>query len=390
MTDAGEAIKKAIRKNIPDNEEFVSFLIKNAFSATCTKTSYLSLVEAEKFADDTGIVGKMLKKDGANSAITYILAVVFSGVTRLQKAAFSILAKIAKSTSKKLALLPLVNFFVENKSAIINDVANIDEILKKEPLDDEVVRELLLKCLKGDVKIFSKLSPIFSSLSSKKDMSAICKYGSELLSKEDESSGVVLATIVSTFTKQIIPNLEEEVCWKFFNESLTADKTIEQRGIKMSVGQSLLDEMGKISTWNQVSKQLSAKIFSVCIKQFNSKVSTAARNLLVSVIKFEDKTVLDELNTIWGDDFASAGGRVGGRGKFSLIYGSNEADPEDETRWHKTTFLLEILDRVISSSTNRSSLIQPMFILLKRCVDLDLEESSYRMSLILTVLLKLL
>ena len=56
----------------------------------------------------------------------------------------------------------------------------------------------------------------------------------------------------------------------------------------------------------------------------------------------------------------------------------------------QTTFLLEVLERRGPSSSAWSALVQPIFVLLKKVALLYMEEASYRLSLHLSVLLRLL
>ena len=96
--------------------------LKTKFSETHNKplkTSFLGLVEIGQIVQDPQIANIILSKDD-NIILPYVLSLVLTNVSRIQKAALSILDNIVKTASKSAFLLPLASFFIAHKSEILS------------------------------------------------------------------------------------------------------------------------------------------------------------------------------------------------------------------------------------------------------------------------------
>ena len=62
--------------------------------------------------------------------------------------------------------------------------------------------------------------------------------------------------------------------------------------------------------------------------------------------------LLDQFKNIWGQE-AFSGGRVVGRGKFSLLYGSKDTSEEDVERWVQTCWLLEVTEKLVGQQKGK-------------------------------------
>jgi hypothetical protein len=72
---------------------------------------------------------------------------------------------------------------------------------------------------------------------------------------------------------------------------------------------------------------------------------------------------------------------VVGWGKFSLLYRSNDTSEEDVERWVQTCWLLEVTEKLVGQQKGKEEdwllLASPMFVLLRKVADMEVEEGSY-------------
>ena len=89
--------------------------------------------------------------------------------------------------------------------------------------------------------------------------------------------------------------------------------------------------------------------------------------------------LLDQFKNIWGQE-AFSGGRVVGRGKFYLLYGSKDTSEEDVERWVQTCWLLEVTEKLVGQQKGKEEdwllLARPMFVLLRKVADMEVEKGS--------------
>ena len=132
-----------------------------------------------------------------------------------------------------------------------------------------------------------------------------------------------------------------------------------------------------------------AKLLSSLVKFCLSANTLEARNLVLASPP-SPSLLLDQFKNIWGQE-AFSGGRVVGRGKFSLLYGSKDTSEEDVERWVQTCWLLEVKEKLVGQQKGKEEdwllLARPMFVLLRKVADMEVEKGSYKLSLLLSVLL---
>jgi hypothetical protein len=104
--------------------------------------------------------------------------------------------------------------------------------------------------------------------------------------------------------------------------------------------------------------------------------------------------LLDQFKNIWGQEAFSGGRVVTKGGKFYLLYRSKDTSEEDVERWVQTCWLLEVTEKLVGQQKGKEEdlllLARPMFVLLRKVADMEVEKGSYKLSLLLSVLLQLL
>jgi len=384
---------KQIRKSLLDHLESDSlhFLLQTASVSSDLKVVCLCLMEAAELCTETKTVSKMLK-DKTDTSLLHLLSLVFHPKSRVQKAAYTVLEKLEASSETGL-IMPMLKFFTNNKAEIVNNTENFPTILSREKVDTKACRELLARCTMGQVELFVKLAPVFKCLTNTKDVETIFKFGSECLMKEDVTAGEVVREMITEFTEVLIANLGSETVWTFFLSCLSSKMMVTCSGLTKHVSHLLLSSLASspLLVEKVKDKQL-AKLLSALVKFCLSDTTIEARNLVLAS-PLSPSLLLDQFKNIWGQE-AFSGGRVVGRGKFSLLYGSKDTSEEDVERWVQTCWLLEVTEKLLGQQKGKEEdwllLARPMFVLLRKVADMEVEEGTYKLSLLLSVLLQLL
>ena len=153
-------------------------------------------------------------------------------------------------------------------------------------------------------------------------------------------------TKLTEFTDVFISNLSSDSVWEFFSSCLSSKKMVTYAGFTKPVSHLLLSSMASSSSLvEKVKDKQLAKLLSSLAKYCLTDNTLEARNLVLAIPP-NPSLVIDQFQEIWGQD-AFSGGRLGGRGKFSLLYRSKDTSTEDAERWVQTSWLLEVTEKLL-------------------------------------------
>jgi len=369
----------------------LQFLLLTASSSVDLKIVCLCLMEATNLCQDSKNMSKILK-DKSDPSILYLMSLLLHPKIRVQKAAYPVLEKLEKSNESVL-IMPMIKFFVDNKMEILNNIENFPSILNREKVDSKACRDMLVRSTMVQMELFIKLAPIFKCLSSTKDAETIFKFGSECLEKEETVAGEVVREIIVQFTDALIANFSSEKVSSFFTSCLLSGKIITHSGLAKKISHLLLSSMASYPELSEKLKEKQlTKLLSCLVKLSVLDTTLEARNLAL-IVSPKPSLLLEQFQDIWGKDCFSSG-RVGGRGKFSLLYGSKDTSEEDAQKWVQTSWLLEVIEKMLRGRQQNTDewevLTRPLFVLLRKVVDMEVEEGTYKLSLLLSVLQHLL
>ena len=202
-------------------------------------------------------------------------------------------------------------------------------------------------------------------------------------------------TKLTEFTDVFISNLSSDFVLEFFSSCHSSKKMVTYAGFTEPVSHLLISSMASSSSLvEKVKDKQLAKLRSSLAKYCLTDNTLEARNLVLAIPR-NPSLVIDQFQEIWGQD-AFSGGRVGGRGKFSLLYRSKDTSTEDAERWVQTSWLLEVTEKLLEQDRAKEQdwvvLARPLFVLLRKVADMEVEEGTYKLSLLLSlsVMLKLL
>eukprot|EP00092_Neocalanus_flemingeri_P002849 GFUD01003047.1.p1 GENE.GFUD01003047.1~~GFUD01003047.1.p1 ORF type:complete len:1487 (+),score=586.22 GFUD01003047.1:576-4463(+) len=372
---------------------FPQFLLETASRSSDLKIVCLCLQEVSVLCTENKTTTRVLK-DKSDTSLLHLLSLVFNPKSRVQKAAYTVLEKLETSTDSG-HILPLLQFFSKNKSEIVNNLDNFITILDREKVDSVACREMLNRCTMGQAKLFVKLAPLFRSLSSTKDAETIFKFGLECLDGDDDDAADAVKEIIIQFGEHLIDNLGNEKVWSFYSSCLSSKMMVTCSGLSKPVSHVMLNSLATSSTLTEkVTDKLQEKLLSSLVKFCLVDTTLEARNLML-IIPPGPTALLEQFKNIWGQE-AFTGGRASGRGKFSLLYGSKDTSDEDLERWVQTCWLLEVVEKLVGQQGVEVKeqdwlvLTRPLFVLLRKVADMEVEEGTYKLSLLLGVLLQLL
>ena len=125
-------------------------------------------------------------------------------------------------------------------------------------------------------------------------------------------------------------NFKSEELWSFFQECIMTRRKTIVAGLRKTLGQVILSTLMETDDLkNNTNDSWNTKFLSILLKNSHSDIYIEARNFLVYV-SLSPEIVMEEFKNIWGQETFS-GKRTTGRGKFSLLYGS-EANVDDVER----------------------------------------------------------
>ena len=199
--------------------------------------------------------------------------------------------------------------------------------------------------------------------------------------------------MITQFTEVLIDNLASDSVWTYFSSCLSTKMIVTCSGLTKQVSHLLLSSLASSPLLaEKVKDKQQAKLVSLLVKFCLSDTTLEARNMGLSSPP-SPSLLLDQFKNIWGQE-AFSGGRVVGRGEFYLLYGSKDTSEEDVERWVQTCWLLEVTEKLVGQQKGKEEdwllLARPMFVLLCKVLDREVEKGSYKLSLLLSVLLQLL
>ena len=199
--------------------------------------------------------------------------------------------------------------------------------------------------------------------------------------------------MITQFTEVLIDNLASDSVWTFFSSCLSTKMIVTCSGLTKQVSHLLLSSLASSPLLaEKVKDKQQAKLLSLLVKFCLSDTTLEARNMGFASPP-SPSLLMDQFKNIWGQE-AFSGGRVVGRGEFYLLYGSKDTSEEDVERWVQTCWLLEVTEKLVGQQKGKEEdwllLARPMFVLLCKVADREVEKGSYKLSLLLSVLLQLL
>ena len=313
-------------------ESSLQFLLRMAQTED-NKLACFSLAMADQHCQDNPKT-KNVFKNKKDPTVLHMLAVLLSDHSKVQKAAFKLLHRFDCNSAGTIKAV--LKFFIENKTEITNNVNNMKNILEKESLDQKATREILGRSVSyDDPDLFVRLSPLFRSVKTPADADMVFSFAVKCLEQADQSPShcSVVVEIITEFVGLLESNLEQETVWNFFTLCLDSKVRPVVSGLRRSLPELLLSSLtksGSLRTSKGASNQLKTKIVSALVGCSKADFALESKNF-VSFLNPVPGVLTDQLKSIWGQD-AFSGKRTSGRGKFSLLYGSSEANPEDEKR----------------------------------------------------------
>ena len=368
MVAEAEQVVGVLRQRLAGG--FLSFLLSRALTTDCTKLVVLCLHQADLCL--SSLPPAQLRQQDPDLLLLHTLHFLLSPQTRLQKQAYRLLPPLATATQQQ-GLKQLAEFFMTNKAEIINNVDNLGAILQRDGVPEEVCTVLLDHCLTGQVQLFVRMSPFFERLQSASAAHTVCKLGLRLLEEGSARNTAALGELVTRLTPLLVKHLSS--CLPLLTSCLASSLIVEVAGISRPLPHLLLRHLASCPATGLLQEKQAASILSLVIKA-GAKAEPAEASRVVVAAKVNPAAFLAELHLLWGKETFQERSR-----------GRQEVSQEV---WSTTCWLLETLERVLDQPSDWSLLAKPVFVLLRRASEQEVEEGTYRLSLLLTVLLKLL
>jgi hypothetical protein len=306
----------------------------------------------------------------------------------------SALKKSAFEDQKSASFMPLVKFLVNEKSAVLADPDNVVVLVgkfaadkfssrKSDPL--QLLGSLLSLCIaKENARLFCSVSPIFSPVKSVKTyVATIAGYGSAVLQGEEgEEDDSNLATILTVYLSSIVDNAQDAKCWKFIRSVVESRKTVVVNNVRRPAAVLALEIMARTPSVSEVADKILCLLVELRAECDDGDVLMESRNV-VRGMDLKISAFKDKLHEIWGDTAASPQ-----KAKRSPTKRTAAIKVEDDdTKWLKTYFLVELLDAKDDVAGSRSVMLKPLFHLLKRSIgndDGDTGGNAYAVDLFLS------
>jgi len=383
------SVEQLIETIVTNQVELMNMYLLVAFETTDDKTRYFCLQRCGRFINHrTAIENQLAGSEPTNQRIVLILAQIFHGNHKIRKVAFHLLTELfgrmAATPTNKLA--PAISFLVKNKAEILSGSDNLMTLLKKGDIAEESLSLLLAQAVSGLPQCFQAICDLFLPLKSVEAMNTIASFGSNLLSTENASLEPV-RTIIAKFAKKLIKHLGSEPCFKFFTDCCRSTGTVQVDGLQASLSTFVLQKSTNPKFWTQAREESLTKLLTEMVKICTDRSSTELVLLLAS-LNLSVNMFQDRFADIWANENLQESGRGRGRGNTD-----ETESQETQDTWTRTIFLLEVLDGLITrqkvGEQPWETLIRPLFALLRKTSETDVLEASYKLNLILTVMLKL-
>ena len=347
---------------------YLSFLLEKALAAT-PKLAFVCLNEA---VDQASILSDQQQQEVTN-LLPLCIHHLLSPVARLQKLAFKVLSRFTGQGPLK----PLVTFFQSHKAELINNVENLETILKQEKLDETACEDFLHLLLTLKPQVFTSTAPIFASLSTEKAAEGVAMLSQNLLKESSVPSGEALAAMVTMLPHIFLQHLGNKVVRDSFASLLSSMTVVQVAGVSRPLSHHLLHKLMLLPSLTSLSPELNSLLLSLLLT--NCGKSSPAKSAKVAALARPSPSVfVRELQQIWGESLTT--GKLKGVAEI------------EEASWTNTCWLLEVLENQLEKNMEEDwrQLIQPVMALLRRVANMEMEEGTYKLSLFLNVLLKLL
>ena len=330
-----------IEKGVPENcLELADIVINNPHTqplqfllkqAQCEdpKVACLSLSLAANYCKENVEQVRSSLKSKADSTVLYLLSALMSDNSKVQKAAMKVLTKLDFSSSGQMKAV--LQFFLDHKEEINNNVENIEKVLEREFLDAKSCREILSRTTASEnIDVFVKISPLFKRLSTAAELETLYTFGAICVEKAGDPRYCLAAIdIITKFVPLHVKSFEQSAILDFFTASISSKIVTTVAGLRKNIPQILLSALTQDDTVSQLPVKLHAYFMSQLSNNSTADFYVEAKNFICGLLP-SPETFVGELNDIWGADTFS-GKRTSGRGKFSLLYGG-EANAEDAVR----------------------------------------------------------
>jgi len=353
---------------------YLSFLLEKSLEAP-PKLAFVCLNEA---VSQGGNLTDQHQQELA-SLLPMCIHHLLSPVGRLQKMAFKVLACFTNQGPLK----PMVTFFQTHKSELVNNVENLETILKQEKgekLSDTVCEHFLQLLLPLSPRIFTSTAPLFASLCTVKAAEYVAMLGKNFLGETSWNSLVVgeaLASMVTQLPHIFLLQLGSKNVQEVFASLLSSMTIVEVAGVSKPVSHHLLHKLAQVECLTNLAPEHNALLLKLLLNNC-LKSNPAAAAKVAALARPSPLAILEEMKQIWGESLTT--------GKLKGVVENEEA------AWPSTCWLLEVLENHLGKNMEEDwrQLIKPVMALLRKVANMEVEEGTYKLSLLLNVLLKLL
>ena len=330
---------------------------------------------------------------------------------RIQKAAFGILRKVSDAAGEQLpasTLRPLLVTLGENRAELMSKAEeNLTAVLEGSPPGEAALLQLLDQSLQqaeeeNSCQLLEQLVLFFTPL--KSCPVALEKLASFCLGQLDKAASVAavgvgvagcLCAVVDHFGPALPSQLKITSCYKFFLRCLVDSKSVvvSTAGLERRLSDYLVDRCSNRKLWKKAPADIVRRLLGDAVEHAEN-FPLAGRNMLCGM-PLTASMFSECLTAVWpAGMFVSAD-----RGKATVS--QREKTDREDPSWTRSIFLLELLEMLLKLPTSPAAggaktdetpwagLIAPLFVLLRKIPDSELEESSYKLNLLFTVLLQL-
>ena len=351
---------------------YLSFLLDKAILAP-PKLAFVCLHEA---VGQGGSLTDQHQQELAN-LLPLCIHHLLSPDGRLQKLAFKVLSCFTGQGPLK----PLVTFFNSHKTELINNVENLETILKQqsgEKLNETTCEHFLQLLLPLKPQIFTSTAPLFASLSTSKSAEGVAMVGQNLLQDSTtQAAGEALAAMVTVLPHIFLLHLDNKIVKEVFASLLASMTVVQVAGVSRPLSHHLLNKLMLLPSLTRLSPEHNSLLLSLLLTSCG-KSSPAAAAKVAALARPSPAAFLLELKQVWGEVLTT--------GKLKGV------TEDEEASWTPTCWLLEVLENQLERNGEEDwrQLILPVMALLRKVANMEVEEGTYKLSLLLNVLLKLL
>jgi len=379
-----KAVDKLTADSFASSQQLLRFYLQAAMVSGDLKARYFSLQRLGSLVNQPKMCALLTETGAENDLLVLLLTQVLTNNEKLKKAALGLIKVLAKETSEDHQLKPLLEFLSANRSELISGQENFATMLSKANLGEESIAILLKQIVnnQSSVDCFNVLVDLFKTLKSGDSIKIIAEFGTKLVKG---GTGLnTAAMIVNSFNKRLVKNLGQDACMIFFLACIKCNQLVTVAGIQHKLSNLTLERCSSPKLWTGADPDLVSQLMTSLVQLSSESVNVKLIQLLCG-LSLSVKMFRDQLNAVWGE-----------KNLKSNVRGNNSGGDDDFgaelVRWGRTMFLLELLDSYLSNEVEDQGwevLIQPVFAILRKLSDDEVLESSYKLNVLLTVLLKL-